>query len=57
VNPLTCQATVHAASDQFAGPLSDGERRALEDTWPVATPAPRLIDQLRSTVAVLASRP
>jgi hypothetical protein len=48
---------VHAASDQLAVPLSGGERGALEDTWPVATPVPRLIDQLRSTVAVLASRP
>jgi hypothetical protein len=27
VNPLTCRAAVHAASDQLAGLLSDAPRR------------------------------
>jgi hypothetical protein len=31
VNPLTCKAAMHAASDQLARLLSDTERSALED--------------------------
>jgi DNA-directed RNA polymerase specialized sigma24 family protein len=57
VEPLTCQAAVHAASDQLAGLLSDAERGALEDHLAGCDSCSCLIDQLRSTVAVLASRP
>lgn len=47
MNPLTCQAAVHAASDQLAGLLPDAERDALED-HPVRCSC--LMDQLRSTI-------
>jgi DNA-directed RNA polymerase specialized sigma24 family protein len=57
VNPLTCQAAVHAASDQLAGLLSDAERGALEDHLAGCDSCSCLMDQLRSTVAVLGSRP
>jgi hypothetical protein len=57
VNPLTCQAAVHAASDQLAGLLSDAERGTLEDHLAGCDSCSCLIDQLRSTVAVLGSRP
>jgi DNA-directed RNA polymerase specialized sigma24 family protein len=57
VNPLTCQAAVHAASDQLAGLLSDAERGALEDHLAGCDSCSSLMDQLRSTVAVLGSRP
>ena len=57
MNPLTCQATVHAASDQLAGLLSDAERGALEDHLAGCDSCSCLMDQLRSTVAVLGSRP
>ena len=54
---LTCQAAVHAASDQLAGLLSDAERDALEDHLAGCDSCSCLMDQLRSTVAILASRP
>ena len=57
MNPLTCQAAVHAASDQLAGLLSDAERGALEDHLAGCDSCSCLMDQLRSTVAVLGSRP
>jgi anti-sigma factor RsiW len=57
VNPLTCQAAVHAASDQLAGLLSDAERGALEDHLAGCGSCSCLMDQLRSTVAALGSRP
>jgi hypothetical protein len=57
VNPLTCQAAVHATSDQLARWLSDGERGALEDYLAGCDSCACLIHQLRSTVAVLTSRP
>jgi DNA-directed RNA polymerase specialized sigma24 family protein len=57
VNPLTCQAAVHAASDQLAGLLSDAERGALEHHLAGCDSCSCLMDQLRSTVAVLGSRP
>ena len=57
MNPLTCRAAVHAASDQLAGRLSDGERGALEDYLAGCDSCSCLMDQLRSTVAILASRP
>jgi DNA-directed RNA polymerase specialized sigma24 family protein len=57
VNPLTCQAAVHSASDQLAGLLSDAERGALEDHLAGCDNCSCLMDQLRSTVAVLGSRP
>jgi DNA-directed RNA polymerase specialized sigma24 family protein len=57
VNPLTCRAAVHAASDQLAGLLSDAERSALEDHLAGCDSCSCLMDQLRSTVAVLGSRP
>jgi DNA-directed RNA polymerase specialized sigma24 family protein len=57
VNPLTCQAAVHAASDQLAGLLSDAERGALEDHLAGCDSCSNLMDQLRSTVAVLRARP
>jgi DNA-directed RNA polymerase specialized sigma24 family protein len=57
VNPLTCHAAVHAASDQLAGLLSDAERDALEDHLADCDNCSCLMDQLRSTVAVLGSRP
>src|ERR671918_2870084 len=57
VEPLTCQAAVHAASDQLAGLLSDAERGALEDHLAGCDSCSCLMDWLRSTVAVLGSRP
>ena len=57
MNPLTCEAAVHAASDQLAGLLSDAERGALEDHLAGCDSCSCLMDQLRSTVAVLGSRP
>jgi hypothetical protein len=57
VNRLTCQAAVHAASDQLAGLLSDTERGAFEDHLAGCDSCSCLMDQLRSTVAVLGSRP
>jgi DNA-directed RNA polymerase specialized sigma24 family protein len=57
VNPLTCHAAVHAASDQLAGLLSDAERSAFEDHLAGCDNCSCLMDQLRSTVAVLGSRP
>jgi hypothetical protein len=57
MNPLTCQAAVHAASDQLAGLLSDAERGAPEDHLAGCDSCSCLMDQLRSTVAVLGSRP
>jgi len=57
VNALTCQAAVHAASDQLAGLLSNAERGLLEDHLAGCDSCSRLMDQLRSTVAVLGSRP
>jgi hypothetical protein len=56
VNPLICQAAVHAASDQLAGLLSDAERGALEDHLADCESCSCLMEQLRSTVAVLGSR-
>ncbi|HEX6328806.1 MAG TPA: zf-HC2 domain-containing protein [Jiangellaceae bacterium] len=57
MNPLTCQAAVRAASDQLAGLLSDAERGALEDHLADCESCSCLMEQLRSTVAVLGSRP
>ena len=57
MNPLTCEAAVHAASDQLAGLLSDAERGALEEHLGGCDSCSCLMDQLRSTVAVLGSRP
>jgi hypothetical protein len=57
VNPLTCQAAMHAASDQLAGLLSDPERSARQDHLTGCESCSCLMDQLRSTVAVLRSRP
>jgi DNA-directed RNA polymerase specialized sigma24 family protein len=57
VNPLTCQAAVHAASDQLAGLLPDAERGALEEHLAGCDSCSCLMDQLYSTVAVLGSRP
>jgi DNA-directed RNA polymerase specialized sigma24 family protein len=54
-SPLTCQAAVHAASDHLAGLLSDAERGALEDHLAGCDSCSCLMDQLRSTVAVLGS--
>ena len=57
MTPLTCQAAVYAASDQLAGLLPDAERGALEDHLAGCEGCSNLMDQLRSTVAVLGSRP
>ena len=57
MNPLTCRAAVHAASDHIAGLLSDNERGALEEHLAGCDSCSCLMDQLRSTVAVLGSRP
>ena len=57
MNPITCRAAVHVASDQLAGLLSDAERGALEHHLAGCDSCSCLMDQLRSTVAVLASRP
>jgi len=57
VNLLTCEAAVHAASDQLAGRLSAAARGALEDHLAGCDSCSCLMDQLRSTVAVLGSRP
>jgi DNA-directed RNA polymerase specialized sigma24 family protein len=48
---------VHAASDHLAGLLSDADRGALEDHLAGCDDCSCLMDQLRSTVAVLGSRP
>jgi hypothetical protein len=56
VNPLTCQAAVHATSDQLAGLLSDAERDAPEDHPAGCGSCSCLMDQLRNAVAALGSR-
>ena len=56
MNPLICQAAVRAASDHLAGLLSDTERGALEDHLADCESCSCLMEQLRSTVAVLGSR-
>jgi anti-sigma factor RsiW len=48
---------VHAASDQLTGLLSDAERSDLEDHLGGCDSCSTLMDQLRTTVAVLGSRP
>ena len=57
MNPLTCHAAVHAASDQLTGLLPDAERGVLGDHLAGCESCSCLMDQLRSTVAVLGSRP
>jgi DNA-directed RNA polymerase specialized sigma24 family protein len=57
VNPITCQAAVHAASDHLAGQRSDAARGALKDHLAGCDSCSNLMDQLRSTVAVLGARP
>lgn len=57
MNPPTCQTTVRAASDQLAGLLPNAEQGALEDHLTGCQRCSRLMDQLRSTVATLGSRP
>jgi DNA-directed RNA polymerase specialized sigma24 family protein len=57
MNPLTCQAAVHAASDQLAGVLSDAEQGALADHLAGCDSCSCLMDQLHTTIAVLGSRP
>src|SRR5918996_1926771 len=59
VEPLTCQAAVHAASDQLAGLLSDAERGALEDHLAGCDSCSCLMDQLRewSALTTISSRP
>ncbi len=56
MNGLTCQAAVHAASDQLAGLLSDAERSPVEVHLAGCDSCSCLMDQLRTTVAVLGSR-
>jgi len=57
VNPITCRAAVRAASDHLAGLLSDAERRELDEHLAGCDGCSNLMDQLRSTVAVLGARP
>ncbi len=56
MNGLTCQAAVHAASDQLAGLLSDAERSPVEVHLAGCDSCSCLMDQLRTTVAVMGSR-
>lgn len=53
---LTCQTAVHAASDQLAGLLSDAERGPLEVHLADCDGCSCLMDQLRTTLAVMRSR-
>lgn len=57
MKPLTCQAAVHAASDQLARVLSDAEPGALADHLAGCDSCSCLMDQLHTTIAVLGSRP
>ncbi len=57
MKPLTCRSAVRAASDQLSGLLSDAERGALEDHLAGCDSCTCLTDQLRSTIAILESRP
>jgi len=57
MNSLTCQAAVHAASDQLAGVLSDAEHGVLADHLAGCDSCSCLMDQLHTTIAVLGSRP
>ena len=57
MKPLTCQAAVHAASDQFAGVLSDAEQGVLADHLAGCDSCSCLMDQLHTTIAVFGSRP
>ena len=56
MNPLTCEAAVHAASDQLAGLLSDAERGPLEVHLAGCDSCSCLMEQLRTTLAVMRSR-
>lgn len=57
MKPLTCPAAMHAASDQLAGQLPDDERSALQDHLAGCDSCSCFMDQLRSTLAALGSRP
>jgi hypothetical protein len=54
--PAHLRSRGHAASDQVARLLSDAERSVLEDHLVGCDSCSCLMDQLRSTVAVLGSR-
>ncbi len=56
MNRLTCDAAVHAASDQLAGLLSGAERGSLEAHFAGCDDCSCLMDQLRTTVAIMRSR-
>ena len=55
MSSLTCLAAARAGSDELARLLSDAERAALEDHLASCDSCSRLMDQLRTTVAILGS--
>lgn len=54
---ITCEIAVRRASDQLAGLLPDEERIVLEQHLASCQHCSALMDQLRSTIAVLRNRP
>jgi DNA-directed RNA polymerase specialized sigma24 family protein len=57
VSPITCEIAVRRASDQLAGLLPAEERIVLEQHLASCQHCSALMDQLRSTIAVLRNRP
>lgn len=57
MSPITCEIAVRRASDQLAGLLPAEERIVLEQHLASCQHCSALMDQLRSTIAVLRNRP
>lgn len=57
MSPITCEIAVRRASDQLAGLLPADERIVLEQHLASCQDCSALMDQLRSTIAVLRNRP
>lgn len=57
MSPITCEIAVHRASDLLADLLPDDERIVLEQHLAACHHCSALMDQLRTTIAVLQSRP
>jgi DNA-directed RNA polymerase specialized sigma24 family protein len=57
VSPITCEIAVRRASDQLLGLLPAADRIALEEHLASCNQCSELMDQLRTTIAVLRNRP
>ena len=57
MSPITCEIAVRRASDRLAGLLPAEEPIVLEQHLATCQHCSALMDQLRSTIAVLRNRP